>query len=1419
MTSFQVCDSAPFKLTEETDSDICESDIDSVIITFNSTRGKTRISASKSTRFSDVKKIFCEQEGWSSNKIRCLLDGDRLQDELTCQETEIQHHAEIDVFHEMIGGSRRGKQDEEDIRKMIDDLDDDGISSKDENCADEDDEEDEEESIIKESSIFKKDSSCGEDTAKTKDSEFPKESISKKGSLTLENKESKEANAVVEDLANTNKKWYEELKLQYEEGRLKLCRSKPMDTKLILLLEAKIIHQSELLRFKNIFRLWEQHNTWSNEKAKEDQDESNENLNICRKRSIPAEPSDDNFSDESTPFKRRKILSKFDLKTPSPTIKKADTSEKEMMGISVAIHLWAEREMGDIRILQSKRLMNDDFENILKFAGPDSKWNLLKDRTAPQLRSLWRNTFAGIHFYRGHHKTGFENEFRKHEPLAPYCPFGHCKSGIMSPMDVALILLTPNSKPTVKNTDQKTLINRNLFGEINNESITDSVEVQKMQEVSLLEKRQFESEAVCQSSGDNGEEDLSTKKTDENEEIEMLTEVEQVPKFECIEDGCLKIFITLNGLEKHMAEKHPTLKLVKNEIECKICLKSVKYLDKHLKAKHSDLQETPVCEICLKEIHSDMKKHRKLCIKCPYCDYENAKKARLLNHMKMCKRKQKLYLMRKADQTEPLDLSSPLKVPRKIPDENHDENQEEKDKKSEHHEAKGKTESDENEVIGEKQKVKEITKTQTICEENGFEEGRSFYPFDEGTTDEDYYSEFDIDDNESFTRERRRTKDEIEIELRKIDLLENEEIEGDTIIVDKFIEFMRNKTHKDENNEGYGKISEPSTINCYAGILKNDILRAFHKLCSPFDARWLLDCKTAKVCAFEGEERRHVSQEEPIYITSRVLEESLCRYKKTASAGTKKKQIIATFRQLMDFVELHFTVKLNAFGIDVLKRVLAYHKGVKTFIKATSQWKSCDIEEKQAYEKNKLIKDYKNPNKDKEVLEKYKEYIKSEDRISKLNKLLSYANPDADIPPAAVMSELGVFVMEEIVGCTGCRPKVVRHLNMGAYVDKKPGFNPRRTNGEDAEVEESFNNEKILRRVDPNLPPKDKACIHQLRDKSAICTENCEDQCIPEGFNIWCTWDKTQNTNGPYFLHLPTPIKDIMDSYDLVRSNFFKDKKSKFSSNDAWLDADSTPFFLNSVCGPFPSLDLKKLSASLGIDVTAYAFRKIVSTWALTHECEDIRNAETEALQHSLKVAKERYLQSKQVQPQNLTQTYAREENLFPANFKKVIEKGKVEVNTIIFEKQEKRAKARYSKLIQEKSVAKNVSFLNKPLGPRQIILEADRIEFFDIVEEVTGNSSDDLLSNLKPVQWRDFVVKITCSATGECGEKLRRLWLKMYKGDLRFGVRDKRKEAKERNWPLRKQNPGRRDRNSWISSALRKSCVAAKKSSELSKM
>ena len=227
-------------------------------------------------------------------------------------------------------------------------------------------------------------------------------------------------------------------------------------------------------------------------------------------------------------------------------------------------------------------------------------------------------------------------------------------------------------------------------------------------------------------------------------------------------------------------------------------------------------------------------------------------------------------------------------------------------------------------------------------------------------------------------------------------------------------------------------------------------------------------------------------------MTSRILQEAL-------KQGNQKKKVIAAFNQLMDFIELHFTLRLNTYGVDVLSRVQTYHQGVKSFVKGTSQWKKVNDEEKEVYEANKLINDYESPNKDAEVLEKYKTYVKSEDRIFKISKLLTYAHPEAEIPPPGLMTEFGVIVMEEIVACTGCRPKVARHLKMGSLVDAKPGFNPHAITKDDKTIEEDVDGDKIWRRVNPNLPPLEKACVHQIENKSAFCKENCEEQCIPEG--------------------------------------------------------------------------------------------------------------------------------------------------------------------------------------------------------------------------------------------------------------------------------------------------------------------------------
>ena len=268
--------------------------------------------------------------------------------------------------------------------------------------------------------------------------------------------------------------------------------------------------------------------------------------------------------------------------------------------------------------------------------------------------------------------------------------------------------------------------------------------------------------------------------------------------------------------------------------------------------------------------------------------------------------------------------------------------------------------------------------------------------------------------------------------------------------------------------------------------------------------------------------------------------------------------------------------------------------------------------------------------------------------------------------------------------------------------------------------------------------------------------------------------------------------------------------QSPFTRKEDWIHEDSTPFFLNSACSPFKQLDLKHVTEAFGIDVTAYHFRKIVSTWAISHASAEIREAEEEALQHSLKVAKDKYLQNKQLKPQKLTQTYVEEENLFPETLKKNIEETSSKVNSAIKRTEDKRTKKRIETLVKKKEAYTLLKSDNRPLGPKHRILFSQRKQFSEILKKVTDNDIETSLVDLKPLEWRHMVLRTVCTAEEDTGRELRELWKQMYQGDLKWGIRDARLKAEAKNWPMN-QVTRKRDRNSWIAASLRQSLISEK--------
>ena len=1163
-----------------------------------------------------------------------------------------------------------------------------------------------------------------------------------------------------------------------------------------------------------------------------------------------------------TPKQRQNLMNKFGMITPSPLIKQTKITVDEMKRFSVAVHLWAEHRPGGMKILQQIRLKDKHFQEILSFAGPGTKWNLLKNRSSLQYRALWRNSIRSKNDYRGHHETGYETNLKVHDPSSQFCPFEHCISGVlgpMNPLEMDLILLKRN--PVDKIDVAKT--NRQLFEKEEDHESLLSTDIQNKETLSsefenILKQTQATDreeslplETDCHAELESNSKPSPTKNELKRQILELIKQnqltreniqvVDPTKKVKgnessksftpilvkCKIENCGKEFTTIFGLNKHKRKHHSEEKLESNPMQtCTICGKDVVYIDKHIKAVHKDVLGDEICEICQETIKINMKKHRGVCIYCPVCGYKNAIKNRLLKHINICKKLKE----KNTQQTEPLDLS-----PQKKKEENKKQNVEKNvDSQATKTEESGQLIKDNinnannhDNYNGKKPKIDNIegipdnTKkndaVSRLCLEQGTSEDslkqkRTKFPFDIEADDEFYLSEFEEDDAEEYTKERRIKKDKLELRLREIDLLQNKKQEGDNEILEQFLSFMKTISSRGVKEGGYSQLREVGTVKKYTKAIENDILPAFHDLFHPFDSRWLLDCTTKKDCTFEGEKRCFVKPEEPIYFTSIILRKSLERYKE--GSGQDRATVLAASVQLMNFIELHFNNKLSLYGREPLKAVISYHNGVKSFINGTKEWKACNKDKERAIQVNKAIKEYENPNFEAEILERYQLYIKSPERLSQITKLLEHSAEGAPKVSDGEMTELGQIMMGEIIASTGCRPVVVRRLTVGAYVSKKPGFNPHKISKGDCVVDEDQGAKKIYRRLNPNLPPKHLACKHQLEHKTTRCPVDCEDRCDPEGFNMMVDWDKTDQR---HYLHLAKPIKDLMDLYNIIRSKYFQGRKSAKTSEEDWLEDLNTPFFLNSATSPFQSVNLRHISEAMGVDVTAHSFRRIVSTWALSHESEEIRNAEEEVLQHSLKVAKDKYLQNKQVQPQTLTQKYIEEECLFPENFKEDIQKTQNREKETILLTEDKRQKQQHETLLQEKAATKQLQLEKRPLGPRQRILGCDRNEFKEILERTEDEKMENILNQMKVSKWRNHIVKLVCTAEDEDGEDLRNLWVKVYKGDLRWGVRDARLKSKEKNWPRKESNAyvQSNDRNSWIASSLRKSFQSEVKTSE----
>ena len=152
---------------------------------------------------------------------------------------------------------------------------------------------------------------------------------------------------------------------------------------------------------------------------------------------------------------------------------------------------------------------------------------------------------------------------------------------------------------------------------------------------------------------------------------------------------------------------------------------------------------------------------------------------------------------------------------------------------------------------------------------------------------------------------------------------------------------------------------------------------------------------------------------DPIFFTASVFTKVMKKYE-TGAFGGSVKSALAAIQKMMDYIDHNFAMKTeDSKGMEVYKRVKEIHEIVQSIIRKSKKWRDANRQERNLLETNRVIDNYKNPTKQATILKGFKNYLKSEERLKKLDKLIQYSKKDAELPSISTFVEMGVHVMEE----------------------------------------------------------------------------------------------------------------------------------------------------------------------------------------------------------------------------------------------------------------------------------------------------------------------------------------------------------------------------------------------------------------------
>ena len=419
------------------------------------------------------------------------------------------------------------------------------------------------------------------------------------------------------------------------------------------------------------------------------------------------------------------------------------------------------------------------------------------------------------------------------------------------------------------------------------------------------------------------------------------------------------------------------------------------------------------------------------------------------------------------------------------------------------------------------------------------------------------------------------------------------------------------------------------------------------------------------------------------------------------------------------------------------------------------------------------------------IMEGVSNYVDSDDYITERTKLIELACKKTKIPTTREYMNSTNWLLEQLICMGGNRPCALLGITLRDWEERKPGYCPFYQDDDNETIEEDPEHDKRKVLKNPYKKPKGS------KDDD------------PTGFIVKSETDKI-SVGPPCYIWFPNALVDLVKDHSLIAQKILPRSVDIYHPN--------TRLFLNSNGKPIKVIDCKHFKNYIGLPVTAYDFRRSLSTFCLDSNVDAVRKAESSVLRHREETGFAYYYQKHSEKVEYVSIQYAMKNGLIKAKSEAVDEycnslrKDASNEEWELTQKRTDKALEYSNNLIQKRKQSINDA---KQKGGRNWILPAEYDSFIEGIEEAITIEENKLKNGLKagpfsqilkykpgaegagafppPGIWFFDMYRVLYGLTGNKGDEMRKAELSVYDGvpfSTGLSGRKKIKALKERTDP-----------------------------------